>query len=175
LGRGPGPTKRVNFCFYFFFFFFCRRQSAWNWGRNWNRWIMGLRILRCLHENVCCSVLQCVAVCCSVFQCVPVRCSVLQCVAAPAHQIQRGRPNRPQRSHGFLKEFQRLNILIWRVNPMRCFAREIPLFFYFFDFVLFCFNSDGFVGQYVCGTTHAGQYMNFCRFNFDAISCVAFW
>ena len=31
--------------------------------------------------NVCCSVLQCVAVCCSVLQCVAVCCSVLQCVA----------------------------------------------------------------------------------------------
>ena len=30
--------------------------------------------------NLCCSVLQCVAVCCSVLQCVAVRCSALQCV-----------------------------------------------------------------------------------------------
>ena len=32
--------------------------------------------------NLCCSVLQCVAVCCSVLQCVALRCRVLQCVAA---------------------------------------------------------------------------------------------
>jgi len=32
--------------------------------------------------EVCCSVLQCVAVCCSVLQCSAVCCSVLQCVAA---------------------------------------------------------------------------------------------
>ena len=31
--------------------------------------------------NLCCSLLQCVAVCCSVLQCVAVCCSVLQCVA----------------------------------------------------------------------------------------------
>jgi len=34
----------------------------------------------CANE-VCCSVLQCVAVCCSVLQCVAVCCSVLQCAA----------------------------------------------------------------------------------------------
>jgi len=32
------------------------------------------------HRNVCCSVLQCVAVCCSVLQCVVVNCFVLQYV-----------------------------------------------------------------------------------------------
>ena len=31
--------------------------------------------------QMCCSVLQCIAVCCSVLQFVVVRCSVLQCVA----------------------------------------------------------------------------------------------
>jgi len=36
-------------------------------------------------SNVCCSVLQCVAVCCSVLQCVAVCCSVLQCVAVYIH------------------------------------------------------------------------------------------
>ena len=32
-------------------------------------------------EEVCCSVLQCIAVQCKVLQCVAVCCSVLQCVA----------------------------------------------------------------------------------------------
>jgi len=32
-------------------------------------------------SQVCCGVLQCVAVCCSVLQCVAVCCSVLRCVA----------------------------------------------------------------------------------------------
>ena len=32
-------------------------------------------------DEVCCNVLQCVAVCCSVLQCVAECCSVLQCVA----------------------------------------------------------------------------------------------
>ena len=36
-------------------------------------------VLQCF--AVCCSVLQCVAVCCSVLQCVAVCCSVLECVA----------------------------------------------------------------------------------------------
>ena len=34
-----------------------------------------------VHGDVCCSVLQCVAVCDSALQFVAVRCSVLQCVA----------------------------------------------------------------------------------------------
>ena len=37
---------------------------------------------------VCCSVLQCVAVCCSVLQCVAVWCSVLQCVAVCCSALQ---------------------------------------------------------------------------------------
>ena len=39
-------------------------------------WVMqytAMRHLTHLHESVCCSVLQCVAVCCSVLQCVAVR------------------------------------------------------------------------------------------------------
>ena len=36
--------------------------------------------LKVIVGEVCCSVLQCVAVCCSVLQCVAVCCSVLQCV-----------------------------------------------------------------------------------------------
>jgi len=37
--------------------------------------------------DVCCSVLQCVAVCCSVLQCVAVCCSVLQCVAVRCNDV----------------------------------------------------------------------------------------
>ena len=40
--------------------------------------IMGSK-QRFAKEEVCCSVLQCVAVCCSVLQCVAVCCSVLSC------------------------------------------------------------------------------------------------
>jgi len=36
---------------------------------------------RACTRNLCCSVLQCVAVCCDELQCVAVCCSVLQCVA----------------------------------------------------------------------------------------------
>ena len=41
------------------------------------------RNAHCLRAGVevCCSVLQCVAVCCSVLQCFAVCCSVLQCFA----------------------------------------------------------------------------------------------
>jgi len=42
------------------------------------------RVLHCV--AVCCSVLQCVAVCCSVLQCVAVCCSVLQCVIRDMHR-----------------------------------------------------------------------------------------
>jgi len=126
----------------------------------WQRVAVYCSVLQCVAVGG--SVLQCVAVCCSVLQFVAGCCSaccsvllrvavlvamccsalqcVLQCVAAPAHQIQRGRPDRPQRTHGFLIEFQRLNILIWRIDPMRCFAREIPLFCVCFCFVLMYLN-----------------------------------
>jgi len=40
-----------------------------------------LWVERGYRRQVCCIVLQCVAVCCSVLQCVAVCCSVLQCVA----------------------------------------------------------------------------------------------
>jgi len=40
---------------------------------------MCCRVLQCV--AVCCGMLQCVAACCSVLQCVAVCCSVLQCVA----------------------------------------------------------------------------------------------
>jgi len=39
-------------------------------------------------EELCCCVLQCVAVCCSVLQCVAVCCSVLQCVAVCCSVLQ---------------------------------------------------------------------------------------
>ena len=41
------------------------------------------RVAVCVWQSdaVCCSMSQCVAVCCSVLQCVAVCCSVLQCVA----------------------------------------------------------------------------------------------
>ena len=40
-------------------------------------------VKKCAHvrQQVCCSVLQCVAVCCSVLQRVAVCCSMLRCVA----------------------------------------------------------------------------------------------
>jgi len=38
--------------------------------------------------NLCCSVLQCVAVCCSVLQCAAVCCSALQCVAVCCSVLQ---------------------------------------------------------------------------------------
>jgi len=43
-------------------------------------------VLQCI--AVCCSVMQCDAVCCSVLQCVAVCCSVLQCVAACCSVLQ---------------------------------------------------------------------------------------
>ena len=43
-------------------------------------------VLQCV--AVCCSVLQCVAVCCSVLQCAAVCCSVLQCVAVCCSVLQ---------------------------------------------------------------------------------------
>jgi len=39
-------------------------------------------------NEVCCSVLQRVAVCCSVLQCVAVCCSILQCVAVCCNRLQ---------------------------------------------------------------------------------------
>ena len=41
--------------------------------------------------NVCCSVLQWVAVCCSVLQCVAVCCSVLRCAAVHVWNARRVR------------------------------------------------------------------------------------
>ena len=47
-----------------------------------------LKTTLCCSREMCCSVLQCVAVCCSVLQCVIVCCSVLQCVAACCSVLQ---------------------------------------------------------------------------------------
>ena len=47
-----------------------------------------LRTDKHLTIDLCCSVLQCVAVCCRVVQCVAVCCSVLQCVAVCCNVLQ---------------------------------------------------------------------------------------
>ena len=42
--------------------------------------VLHFHVQQIFKRQVCCSVLQCVAVCCSVLQCVAVCCSMLQCV-----------------------------------------------------------------------------------------------
>ena len=68
---------------------FCARGGEVGGGQEMGGIYRGLDVVKLLFAQVCCSVLQCVAVCCSVFQrvvssvlqCVAVCCSVLQCVA----------------------------------------------------------------------------------------------
>ena len=49
--------------------------------------IQGVLLCSCIYD-MCCSVLQCVAVCCSVLQCVAACCSVLQCDAVCCSVLQ---------------------------------------------------------------------------------------
>jgi len=101
--------------------------------------------------QVCCSVLQCIAVRCSVFQCVATYCSALQCMAVLLHKLVELLPlsstlidiANPRESSTNVKVSSHENVCIYEYMCSHVFI---------YTFILHTWNfcMDGNVYMYIC-------------------------